>query len=388
MTTSIKKIQSLTDLDVAGTPTNTRNRQNSKFVEFQIIHEISKELCLSWAIGLPPISCRPSLTRAMATDIPNLGVTGHHSTNSIAGYCSMKSEKKHCRPSLAGKLLLRQTFRSFFGSRHPILRYRPCNLSFPLLRPQIQRTKSSRILGLGEDDSTTDAGGFVGDGRDHPDVVQDAAAEAGDHGSGSGQARSWTGHGQDRVGDRRSVGRVERLQHGQDPEALDRRRRLQSNRSGPHGQAPSRGHPHGMAEIEDNKDDNFVLLFRSALFLVLMIDRVHHYIRELRIRRKTMEAVKKQNQAFEDGKTAGTDEIKAKEEEITTLQTKLKQLESELETKTKDVHAAEANAVALRKQSEGFLLEYDRLLEENQNLRNRLQTLDRGLSRMGSKKNS
>lgn len=101
-----------------------------------------------------------------------------------------------------------------------------------------------------------------------------------------------------------------------------------------------------------------------------------------------MEAVKKQNQAFEDGKTAGTDEIKAKEEEITTLQAKLKQLESELETKTKDVHAAEANAVALRKQSEGFLLEYDRLLEENQNLRNRLQTLDQGLSRMGSKKNS
>lgn len=129
-------------------------------------------------------------------------------------------------------------------------------------------------------------------------------------------------------------------------------------------------------------------LMGSALFLVLMIDRVHHYIRELRIRRKTMEAVKKQNQAFEDGKTAGTDEIKAKEEEITTLQAKLKQLESELETKTKDVHAAEANAVALRKQSEGFLLEYDRLLEENQNLRNRLQTLDRGLSRMGSKKNS
>ncbi|XP_010099186.2 uncharacterized protein LOC21397334 [Morus notabilis] len=129
-------------------------------------------------------------------------------------------------------------------------------------------------------------------------------------------------------------------------------------------------------------------LMGSSLFLVLMIDRLHHYIRELRIRRKTLEAVKKQNQAFEDGKTGGSDEIKAKEEEMATLRTTLKQLESELETKTKDIHAAEANAVALQKQSEGFLLEYDRLLEENQNLRNQLQILDRGLSRSNSKKNS
>ena len=101
-----------------------------------------------------------------------------------------------------------------------------------------------------------------------------------------------------------------------------------------------------------------------------------------------MEAVKKHNQGFEDSKPAVFDEIKVKEEEVAKLQDKLKQLESELETKTKDVHAAEANAVALRKQSEGFLLEYDRLLEENQNLRNQLQTFDRRLSRSGSKKNS
>lgn len=100
-----------------------------------------------------------------------------------------------------------------------------------------------------------------------------------------------------------------------------------------------------------------------------------------------MEAVKKQNRAFEDGKTNGSDGIKALEEEMTTLRAKLKQLESELETKTKDANAAEANAVALRKQSEGFLLEYDRLLEENQNLRAELQSLDRRLSRSGSKKN-
>ncbi|KAJ0017202.1 hypothetical protein Pint_09852 [Pistacia integerrima] len=129
-------------------------------------------------------------------------------------------------------------------------------------------------------------------------------------------------------------------------------------------------------------------LMGASLFLALMIDRLHHYIRELRIRRKSMEAVKKQSRDFENGKAAGSEEKKALEEEMTTLKTKFEQLESELETKTKEVNAAETNAVALRKQSEGFLLEYDRLLEENQNLRSQLQSLDRRLSHSGSKKNT
>lgn len=127
-------------------------------------------------------------------------------------------------------------------------------------------------------------------------------------------------------------------------------------------------------------------LMGFALFLALMIDRLHHYIRELRIRRKTMEAVKKQNQIFEDGKSGGAKEIKILEEERTGLRAKVKQLESELEAKTKEAHNAEANSVALKKQSEGFLLEYDRLLEDNQNLRNQLQSLDRRVSRSDSKK--
>ncbi|XWS19389.1 hypothetical protein CRYUN_Cryun31cG0011600 [Craigia yunnanensis] len=129
-------------------------------------------------------------------------------------------------------------------------------------------------------------------------------------------------------------------------------------------------------------------LMGGSLFLALMIDRLHHYIRELRIRRKNMESVKKQGRGFEDGKPGGSDEVKALEEEVTTLRAKFKQLESDLETKTKEMNAAETNAVALRKQSEGFLLEYDRLLEENQNLRNQLQSVDHNLSRSGSKKNT
>ncbi|KAK1375116.1 Endoplasmic reticulum transmembrane protein [Heracleum sosnowskyi] len=127
-------------------------------------------------------------------------------------------------------------------------------------------------------------------------------------------------------------------------------------------------------------------LMGFSLFLALMIDRLHHYIRELRIRRKGMEAVKKQNRVFEDVKAGGSDEIKALEDEAVTLREKYKKLQTEVEAKTKEANNAEANAVALKKQSEGFLLEYDRLLEDNQNLRNQLQSVDRRLSHSGSKK--
>lgn len=101
-----------------------------------------------------------------------------------------------------------------------------------------------------------------------------------------------------------------------------------------------------------------------------------------------MEALKKQNRGSEDGKSGILDQMKVSENEMATLWTRLKQLESEIETKTKDVHTAESNVLALRKQSEGFLLEYDRLLEENQNLKNRLQSFDWKMSRSGSKKDS
>ncbi|CAN1341992.1 hypothetical protein LINPERPRIM_LOCUS39346 [Linum perenne] len=54
----------------------------------------------------------------------------------------------------------------------------------------------------------------------------------------------------------------------------------------------------------------------GGLFLALIIDRLHHYMRELRMRRKNMEALRKQIQA------------KALEEELTMLREKLKQLET------------------------------------------------------------
>nr|AFK46642.1 unknown [Medicago truncatula] len=128
-------------------------------------------------------------------------------------------------------------------------------------------------------------------------------------------------------------------------------------------------------------------LMGAILFLALMIDRLHHYIRELRIRRKSMEAVKKQMRGAEDAKAGTSDETKTMEQEAAKLRAEVGRLESELQSKDKEVGAAEAGVSALRKQSEGFLLEYDRLLEENQNLRNQLQSVDRRFSHSVSKKN-
>ena len=122
------------------------------------------------------------------------------------------------------------------------------------------------------------------------------------------------------------------------------------------------------------------------LFLSLMIDRLHHYIRELRSLRKTMEAIKKQSRSFEDGKNGNLEEHKALNEEITTLKSKIKKLESECEAKGNQAKTLETEVEALKKQSEGFLMEYDRLLEDNQSLRSQLQAIDQSPLNFDNKK--
>ena len=83
----------------------------------------------------------------------------------------------------------------------------------------------------------------------------------------------------------------------------------------------------------------FVFLFSAGfiLFLSLMIDRLHQYIIELRLRRKTMEAVKKN-----DVKCAGPEEIKAREQQVETFKAMIRQLESDLESKVKEASTSEA----------------------------------------------
>ncbi|CAM8887600.1 hypothetical protein QQ045_026055 [Rhodiola kirilowii] len=124
-------------------------------------------------------------------------------------------------------------------------------------------------------------------------------------------------------------------------------------------------------------------LMGAILSLGLMIDRLHHYIRELRFRRRSMEDITRQHRNLQEEKEKV---VKGMEEELSSLQIKLKHLQSDLSEKTEKASVAEASVVALRKQSEGMLLEYDRLLEENQKFQKQLRLLDQRLSRSGSKK--
>lgn len=124
------------------------------------------------------------------------------------------------------------------------------------------------------------------------------------------------------------------------------------------------------------------------LFLGLMIDRLHHYMRELRMRRKTMEAIKKEGSVLEGEKARASDEVKSLKQEITALQERQKQLAAEIEAKSKEIRTEETSGIALQKQSEGFLIEFNRLSEENQDLRNQLHTVDSRISRSSIKKNT
>ncbi|KAH9603212.1 hypothetical protein KSS87_003757 [Heliosperma pusillum] len=114
-------------------------------------------------------------------------------------------------------------------------------------------------------------------------------------------------------------------------------------------------------------------LFGFILFLGLLMDRLHHYIRELRLLKKTIEAAKKQRRILDDAKNK---ELKAMEKEINSLKCKINSLEAGCVAKMEEAKASQSKADALKKQSEGLLLEYDRLLEDNQNIRSQLDELN------------
>ncbi|KAG6511694.1 B-cell receptor-associated protein 31-like [Zingiber officinale] len=117
-------------------------------------------------------------------------------------------------------------------------------------------------------------------------------------------------------------------------------------------------------------------LMGYSLFLALIIDRLHHYVRELRGLRKSMEAVVKQNRSLEEAKGGGFDEMKARDAEIANLNQQVKRLQLETQERTEEAKAAELKVEALKKQSEDLLIEYDRLLEDNQNLQNQIHSIE------------
>lgn len=116
-------------------------------------------------------------------------------------------------------------------------------------------------------------------------------------------------------------------------------------------------------------------LMGFTLFLGFLIDRMHHYLSKLIGLRRSMgsskeevERLQKEKMLLKEKEDKASMEIKLLLEQISTLSENLKKLKLESENKGKQIETAEAHVVSLQKQCADLLLEYDRLLEDNQNL--------------------
>lgn len=131
-----------------------------------------------------------------------------------------------------------------------------------------------------------------------------------------------------------------------------------------------------------------IALTGYSLFLALIIDRLHRYIREMRGLKKNLEAVSKQNKTLEEVKLVTSDGSKPYQKDIASLNEEIKKLRLQLKEKADEVKDAEARAVAAQTQSEGLMLKYDRLLEDKKHLHDQLQSGDIALSHSDGKKNT
>lgn len=116
-------------------------------------------------------------------------------------------------------------------------------------------------------------------------------------------------------------------------------------------------------------------LMGFTLFLGFLIDRMHHYLSKLIGLRRSVgsskeevERLQKEKMLLKEKEDKASMEIKLLLEQISTLSENLKKLKLESENKDKQIETAEAHVVSLQKQCADLLLEYDRLLEDNQNL--------------------
>lgn len=118
-------------------------------------------------------------------------------------------------------------------------------------------------------------------------------------------------------------------------------------------------------------------LMGFCLFLGFLIDRMHHYLRKLiglrsaaGASRKEIERLEKDKLQLKEKSEKADEEMKVMKKEISDLIDNLNKLKMESAEKHKKVEIAEAHVAALQKQAADLLLEYDRLLEDNQNLQN------------------
>uniref|UniRef100_A0A453MI45 Endoplasmic reticulum transmembrane protein n=2 Tax=Aegilops tauschii TaxID=37682 RepID=A0A453MI45_AEGTS len=116
-----------------------------------------------------------------------------------------------------------------------------------------------------------------------------------------------------------------------------------------------------------------------TLFLAFVIDRLHHYLQKLITLRKSantsreeVEKLQMENRSLREKEEKSTSEMKKLQQDMAKLSEDMKKLKSESEDHQRKASDAEAHVNALQKQSEELLLEYDRLLEDNQILQSQL----------------
>ncbi|WCJ38019.1 B-cell receptor-associated protein 31-like [Euphorbia peplus] len=116
-------------------------------------------------------------------------------------------------------------------------------------------------------------------------------------------------------------------------------------------------------------------LMGFTLFLGFLIDRMHHYLAKLIALRSNIgsskeefEKLTKEQTVLKEKEEKASKEMKLLKEQNLKLSETVKKLKLEKEEKIKQIETAEAHVISLQKQSADLLLEYDRLLEENQNL--------------------
>lgn len=112
-----------------------------------------------------------------------------------------------------------------------------------------------------------------------------------------------------------------------------------------------------------------------TLFLGFLLARMHLHFREIirlrsraRASRQETERLEREKLQLKEKEGKANEEKTRLQKEISNITENLKKLKMESEEKEKRVETAEAHVIALQKQSADLLLEYDRLLEENQNL--------------------
>lgn len=123
-------------------------------------------------------------------------------------------------------------------------------------------------------------------------------------------------------------------------------------------------------------------LIGYTLFLAFIIDRLHHYLSKMVALRKTasdsredVERIRKDHLRSEGKEDKSLTEIKKLQDEVSSLNEKLRKLSLESKEQEKRAENAEAYVASLQKQSEELLLEYDRLLEDNQILQGQTLSL-------------